>query len=125
MIHHFFSARPGSLPPLSTLALTLRWCAAAAAVFLCPPSARSQEPDPPPLPDAQPNRRVPLGLGTTALGLLTGAGTFAWARRRGGRTAVEPQRCGGSARLKDRTTRYGRNTDGDFNGQCNQTVPAT
>jgi len=37
----------------------------------------------PPLPEAPPDRRVPIGLGTTVLGLATGAGTFAWARRRG------------------------------------------
>lgn len=39
--------------------------------------------EPPAPPDAPSDRRVPLGLGTTALGLATGAGTFAWARRRG------------------------------------------
>lgn len=37
----------------------------------------------PPLPAAPSDRRVPLGIGTTVLGLATGAGTFAWARRRG------------------------------------------
>jgi uncharacterized membrane protein YgcG len=49
--------------------------------------------EPPPLPDAPPDRRVPLGIATTAVGLATGAGTFAWARRRG-RNEVAP---GGAA----------------------------
>lgn len=37
----------------------------------------------PPPPSPRPDRRVPLGLATTALGAVTGAGTYAWARRRG------------------------------------------
>lgn len=39
--------------------------------------------EPPALPDAPADRRVPLGIATSALGLATGAGTYAWARRRG------------------------------------------
>jgi len=38
---------------------------------------------PPPLPKSNPNRRAPLAAGTTVLGLATGGGIYAWARRRG------------------------------------------
>jgi hypothetical protein len=38
---------------------------------------------PPPLPDPAPDYRVPLGVAATALGSLTGIGTYLWARRRG------------------------------------------
>ena len=38
---------------------------------------------PPPLPEKNPDRRAPLAATTSALGVLTGGGIYAWARRRG------------------------------------------
>ena len=39
--------------------------------------------EPPPLPEENPDRRAPLAATTSALGVLTGGGIYAWARRRG------------------------------------------
>jgi hypothetical protein len=38
---------------------------------------------PPALPEKNPDRRAPLAAATSALGVLTGGGIYAWARRRG------------------------------------------